>query len=51
MKLNLARDIKDNKKGFYRYVGDKRKVKENVGPLLNKMRDLVTERLLCIHLC
>ena len=21
MELNLARDVKDNKKGFYRYVG------------------------------
>jgi len=21
MELNLARDVKDNKKGFYRYIG------------------------------
>lgn len=27
--LNLARDEK-NEKGFYRYVGQKRKIKENV---------------------
>ena len=26
--LNLARDIKGNKKRFYRYVGDKRKTRE-----------------------
>ena len=31
--LNLARDIKGNKKSFYRYVSDKRKTRENVGPL------------------
>ena len=29
----LARDNKDNKKGFYRYIGDKRKTRENVGHL------------------
>ncbi|KAK4829028.1 hypothetical protein QYF61_001803 [Mycteria americana] len=40
MELNLARDNKDNKKGFYKYVGDKRKTRENVGPLLNKTGDL-----------
>ena len=34
MELSLARDVKDNKKGFYKYTGDKRKPKENVGPLL-----------------
>ncbi|PKU28782.1 glycerol kinase [Limosa lapponica baueri] len=31
--LNLARDIKDNKKNFYRYVRDKGKTREDVGPL------------------
>ena len=36
MELNLARDVKDNKKGFYKYMGDKRKAMENVGPLLNE---------------
>ncbi|KFW65086.1 hypothetical protein AS28_14346, partial [Pygoscelis adeliae] len=40
--LNLAGDIKGNKKGFYRYVGDKRKIRENVGPLQREMGDLVT---------
>lgn len=29
LELNLARDVK-SKKGFYRYVGEKRKIKENV---------------------
>ncbi|MCQ4179430.1 hypothetical protein FK518_28165, partial [Klebsiella pneumoniae] len=40
--LNLARDIKSNKKSFYRYVGDKRKSKENVGPLRKETGVLVT---------
>ena len=30
LELNLARDAKNNKKGFYRYVSQKRKVKENM---------------------
>jgi len=30
--LNLARDVKGNKKAFYRYVSDRRKARENVGP-------------------
>ncbi|KFV98219.1 hypothetical protein N327_09172, partial [Fulmarus glacialis] len=42
IELNLARDVKGNKKSFYRYVGDKRKTRENVGPLRNKTGDLVT---------
>jgi len=30
--MNLARDAKNNKKGFYRFVNQKRKVKESVSP-------------------
>ncbi|GAB0209084.1 mitochondrial enolase superfamily member 1 [Grus japonensis] len=41
--LNLARDVKDNKKSFYRYVSDKRKMRETVGPLRNERGDLVTQ--------
>ncbi|GAB0208302.1 hypothetical protein GRJ2_003295900 [Grus japonensis] len=41
--LNLARDIKGNKKSFYRYVSEKRKTRENVGPLWNETGDLVTQ--------
>jgi len=41
--INLARDIKGNKKSFCRYVNDKRKAKENVGPLWKKTGDLVTQ--------
>ncbi|KAK4829113.1 hypothetical protein QYF61_002151 [Mycteria americana] len=42
LEMNLARDAKNNKKGFYRYVSQKRKVKENVPPLMNKNGDLVS---------
>ncbi|GAB0208316.1 mitochondrial enolase superfamily member 1 [Grus japonensis] len=41
--ISLARDVKDNKKGFYRYVSEKRRTRENVGPLWNEMGDLVTQ--------
>lgn len=34
MELNLARDVKDNKKSFCKYIGDNRKPKENVSLLL-----------------
>ncbi|GAB0204992.1 hypothetical protein GRJ2_002964800 [Grus japonensis] len=43
IELNLARDVKDNKKSFYRYVSDKRRTRENVDPLQNEMGDLVTQ--------
>ena len=41
MKLNLTGDVKKSKKGFNKYIGDKRKARENVGSLLNEMGDLV----------
>ena len=34
VELNLARDVKDNKKGFYRYIGRRRQAKESVSPLM-----------------
>ncbi|CAM5153827.1 unnamed protein product [Natator depressus] len=43
LELQLARDVKSNKKGFFRYVSNKKKVKERVGPLLNEGGNLVTE--------
>ncbi|GAB0202852.1 mitochondrial enolase superfamily member 1 [Grus japonensis] len=43
IELNLARDVKDNKKGFYRYVSDKRRTREDVGPLWNETGDKVTQ--------
>ncbi|CAM4575936.1 unnamed protein product [Lepidochelys kempii] len=43
LELQLARDVKSNKKGFFRYVSKKKKVKESMGPLLNEGGNLVTE--------
>ncbi|GAB0207445.1 mitochondrial enolase superfamily member 1 [Grus japonensis] len=43
IELNLARDVKDNKKSFYRYVSDKRRTRENVGPLRNETGNRVTQ--------
>ncbi|KAJ7399690.1 hypothetical protein BTVI_112609 [Pitangus sulphuratus] len=43
LELRLAKDIKDNKKGFYKYISSKRNIRENVGLLLNKMGVLVME--------
>ncbi|GAB0209462.1 mitochondrial enolase superfamily member 1 [Grus japonensis] len=41
--ISLARDVKDHKKSFYSYVSDKRRTRENVGPLRNETGDLVTQ--------
>ena len=41
MELNLARDVKRNKKGFYRYTGQKRQAKESAPPLINGKGELV----------
>ncbi|GAB0207550.1 mitochondrial enolase superfamily member 1 [Grus japonensis] len=43
LELKLARDVKDNKKGFFKYINSKRKTRENVGPLLNEVGALVME--------
>jgi len=43
LELNLARDVKNNKKGFFKYISSKRKTRENVGLLLNEAGVLVTE--------
>jgi len=43
LEFNLARDVKNNKKGFFNYISSKRKARDNVGPLLNEMGVLVTE--------
>ncbi|KFR07593.1 hypothetical protein N306_10821, partial [Opisthocomus hoazin] len=42
LELNLARDAKNNKKGFYGYVSQKKKVKESVPPLMSKNGNLVS---------
>jgi len=43
LELNLARDIKDNKKSFFKYIISKRKARDNVGPMLREVGVLVTE--------
>ncbi|GAB0178132.1 mitochondrial enolase superfamily member 1 [Grus japonensis] len=43
LELNLARDAKNNKKDLFKYISSKRKTRENVGLLLNKVGALVTE--------
>jgi len=43
LELNLARDVKNNKKGFFNYISSKRKTRDNVGLLLNEVGALVTE--------
>jgi len=43
LELNLARNVKDNKKGFFKYITSKRKTRDNVGLLLNEVGVLVTE--------
>ncbi|KFQ86553.1 hypothetical protein N337_12956, partial [Phoenicopterus ruber ruber] len=42
LELNLARDTKNNKKAFYRYVNQKRKVKESIPPLKSRSGKLVS---------
>ncbi|PKU40656.1 rna-directed dna polymerase from mobile element jockey-like [Limosa lapponica baueri] len=41
--LNLARDIKNNEKNFYRYIRDKGKTREVVGPLWKETGDLASQ--------
>jgi len=43
LELKLARDVKNNKKGFFNYISSKRKATDNVGLLLNEAGVLVTE--------
>jgi len=43
LELKLARDVKNNRKGFFNYISSKRKTRDNVGPLLNEAGVLVME--------
>jgi len=43
LEINLARDVKDNKKIFFEYISSKQNTKENMGPLLNEVGVLVME--------
>ena len=42
MELNLMRDVKDNKKGFYRYIGRRRRAKESVPSLMKGNGELAS---------
>lgn len=35
MELNLTKDVKDKKNSFFKHFNNKRKTKENMGPLLD----------------
>lgn len=41
LESKLARDVKDSKKGFFKYISSKRKTRENVGVLLNEVGAVV----------
>ena len=43
LELNLERDVKDNKKGFFKYISSKPKTRDNVWPLLNVVDAVVAE--------
>ena len=40
--LNLARDVKNNRKTLYRYIGQKRQAKASVPPLVNIKGELAS---------
>jgi len=43
LEFNWARDVKDNKKSFFKYISSSQKTRDNVGPLLNEVGSLVME--------
>ena len=43
LELKLATAVRDNKKRFYKYIGGKRRAKENLPPLLDAEENLVTK--------
>lgn len=40
--MYLSKDVKDNRVGFFKYISNKRKTRENVSPLLNEAGTLAT---------
>lgn len=46
VEFNLVRDMKDNKKGFYRCISSKIKAMENVGPLLKNQGKLILKKMM-----
>jgi len=43
VELYLAKEVEDNRKGFFKYTNNKRKTRENMNLLLNEVGTLVTE--------
>jgi len=43
LELNLARDVKNNNKSFFKYISSKQKTGDNVELLQNEVGVLVTE--------
>jgi len=43
LELNLAKDMKGNRKGLYKYINSKRKTRENMNLQLNGTGELVTK--------
>ena len=41
IELYIARDINGNEKKFYRFISNKRKAREDMGPLWKKTEDLI----------
>lgn len=42
LKVNLEKNVVGRKKGFSKYINNKRKTRENMDPLLNWAGELVT---------
>lgn len=45
LELNLSRDVKGNKKGFYRYMNSNKKRRESMGLLLNGVGEQATNSM------
>lgn len=45
MELSLARDVNINKKGLYRYTGEKRQAKVSTSPLINEKGEMATTKM------
>lgn len=43
MEFNLSRNVKDNKKGFYGYIDDKKKMREDVDTFIAKWDGIFTQ--------
>lgn len=43
LELSMATAVKDNKKSFYKYITNKKRVKENLLPLLDTQGNVVMQ--------